>query len=202
MKNSSPRIEGEEVRPQARITDLVVRELPDEELVYDLKTHQAYCLSKSAAAVWKQCDGVQTMTEIAEVLSRDSQAVIDEDSILSALHQLNRASLFEREITLPSNSGRFSRRQALRQLGLGAAATLPLVISVVAPAAAQAASCVSTGTTGNCTVAGGNNCCSTCCNNSTNVCLPTGISIGQSCQRDCQCVSNKCPSATPRVCVA
>ena len=39
MQKPSLPIGGEVLRPQARTEDLVIRELPDEELVYDLKTY-------------------------------------------------------------------------------------------------------------------------------------------------------------------
>ena len=45
------------LRPLARKRGLVVRELPEEVLVYDLDTHKALCLNRTAALVWKCCDG-------------------------------------------------------------------------------------------------------------------------------------------------
>lgn len=59
--------------PQARTDDLVINELSDEVLVYDLQRDKAHCLNAAAASVWKQCDGRTTVAEIARRLSESSQ---------------------------------------------------------------------------------------------------------------------------------
>ena len=41
----------------ARHDELVVQELPDEVLVYDLRKHKAHCLNQTAAFVWNHCNG-------------------------------------------------------------------------------------------------------------------------------------------------
>ena len=41
------------MKPRARTEGLVVTELPDELLVYDLERHRAYCLNPTAALVFK-----------------------------------------------------------------------------------------------------------------------------------------------------
>ena len=43
--------------PHARTDNLVIRELDDETLVYDMERDEAHCLNQTAALVWKQCDG-------------------------------------------------------------------------------------------------------------------------------------------------
>jgi len=45
--------------PAARQEGLLVRELNDETLVYDLFNigHKAHCLNSTAALIWKYCDG-------------------------------------------------------------------------------------------------------------------------------------------------
>ncbi len=48
---------NEQARPLARKADLVTKEVADEVLVYDLKSHKAHCLNQTAALVWKYCDG-------------------------------------------------------------------------------------------------------------------------------------------------
>lgn len=204
MQKPSILIGGEALRPQARTEDLVTRELPDEELVYDLKTHQAHCLNKSASAVWKQCDGQKTIEEIARLLQQETNELISTSLVQAALHQLSKANLLEQQAAFAVEKPNQLRREILRRMGLGAAAAIPLVTSIIAPLTAQAMSCVVTGSIGNCTAVGGNDCCSTCCNNTTNRCLETGLTKGAACQRDCQCTNSpmmQCPSATPRLCV-
>jgi hypothetical protein len=56
-------------RPLARTDNLVINELTDEVLVYDLQRDKAHCLNHTAASVWKQCDGRSTAAEIARRLS-------------------------------------------------------------------------------------------------------------------------------------
>jgi hypothetical protein len=51
--------------PKARTADLVINDLTDEVLVYDLKRDKAHCLNPTAAAVWKLCDGKSSAAEIA-----------------------------------------------------------------------------------------------------------------------------------------
>ena len=43
--------------PCARSEDLIVEELGEELLVYDMKADRGHCLSPVAARVWRRCDG-------------------------------------------------------------------------------------------------------------------------------------------------
>ena len=54
--------------PQARDEGLVIQELPDEVLVYDLDRHRSHCLNHTASAVWRLCDGQKSVSEIAQKL--------------------------------------------------------------------------------------------------------------------------------------
>src|SRR2546423_15689116 len=46
----------ERAAPRARDARLVIQELPDELLVYDLERHRAHSLNRTAALVWRHCD--------------------------------------------------------------------------------------------------------------------------------------------------
>lgn len=46
-----------ETYPEARHSNIVVRELEDELLIYDLLIHKAYCLNQTSAMVYRLCDG-------------------------------------------------------------------------------------------------------------------------------------------------
>lgn len=132
--------------PRARTEELIVRELPDEVLVYDLRTHKAHCLNQTAALVWKHCDGSKSVPDIAQELRREFKMVkVDEDSVWYVLDTLRKARLLEEGMTLPPNVKALSRREALRKLAVAAGVGLPLVASIVAPSAAQAASVVPKG---------------------------------------------------------
>jgi len=58
------------VPPKGRSEGVIESELPDELLVYDLERHRADALNRTAAPVWKACDGRRTVGEIAEAVGR------------------------------------------------------------------------------------------------------------------------------------
>jgi hypothetical protein len=126
--------------PRARERALVIERLADETLVYDLERHRAHCLNRTATLVWDGCDGRTSPAVTAARLERELQVPGGEALVVSALQQLARARLL---LDTPAAAAP-SRRELLRGLGLGAAAAmlLPAVESIVAPTAAQAASCV------------------------------------------------------------
>lgn len=126
--------------PMSRRDELVVQEMPDEILVYDLRQHKAHCLNQTAAFVWNHCDGQMTAAEIAELMEKEWRKPIGEDVVWLALKQLGKANLLQEPLVRPEGERRFSRRAAMRKLGVAAAATLPFVATVIAPTAASAAS--------------------------------------------------------------
>ena len=133
-----------ELLPTARKHDLVIESLGDEVLVYDLKRHRALCLNETAALVWEQCDGRTTVGQAAERIRARFKAEVDENMIWLALDRLGKERLLEGSGP-PAPEG-VSRREAIRRLGLATAVALPLVTSIVAPTAAQAASCITSQT--------------------------------------------------------
>jgi len=129
--------------PKMRKQNLIVDELPDEVLVYDLDRHKAHCLNHSAAMVWRQCDGKTAPREIARRLQLELDKPFNEDLVWLALRQLNKINLLEQKVSLPPQIAGISRREMVRALGI--AATVPLVISIVAPTAEAAATCGASG---------------------------------------------------------
>lgn len=130
-----------ELLPKARKHDLVIESLGDEVLVYDLKRHRALCLNETAALVWEQCDGRTTVGQAAQRIRARFNADVDENMIWLALDRLGKERLLDGSAGPPASKG-VSRREAIRRLGLATAVALPLVTSIVAPTAAQAASCI------------------------------------------------------------
>jgi hypothetical protein len=126
------------MKPERRRDGLVVKELPEEVLVYDLERHRAHCLNPAAAAVFKSCDGERTVGEIARILRRETGAPADEAWVHLALDRLEKAHLLE-ERSAPSAGRGVSRRDVLKKAGVGLAAALPLVTSIVAPTPVEAA---------------------------------------------------------------
>jgi hypothetical protein len=84
---------------------------------------------------------------------------VDKDVLEFGLDQLEKAQLLEEPISRASNGKAISRREVMRRIGVGAAVALPLVTSIIAPKAAQAANCTPNGQA--CTVNA--NCCSNNC---------------------------------------
>lgn len=125
--------------PLARTTDLNVASTGQEILIFDHRTDKAYVLSPSAAAIWRACDGKRTPQAIARYLSQDNPT--SEQTVWYALGQLQ--DLLEEPVEIPPAHRGISRRQFLKRAGLlGAAAAVPVVVSIVAPPAAHAQSVV------------------------------------------------------------
>jgi hypothetical protein len=129
--------------PIARREGLIVEELPDEVLVYDLNTDKAHCLNRTAALIWKNCDGKKTEGDIAAVLQRELKSPVPIQVVTLGLEDLAGFGLLKEVATGPRREpGRehLSRRRLIQNLGLTAALALPLIVSISAPAAAQAGS--------------------------------------------------------------
>src|SRR6266704_1729937 len=153
--------------PLARKEDLIVKEMVDEVLVYDLKGDRAHCLNQTAAFVWQHCNGRTPPREIARLLGQDVNARIDERIVWLALDQLADKNLLARQAIPPASFSGLNRRQMVRAMGLAAAVAVPVVTSIVAPRAAQAATCLATGAA--CTASA--QCCSGLCQ-ANNTCAP------------------------------
>lgn len=117
--------------PIARQNGLVVQEMPDEVLVYDLDTNKAHCLNGSAALVWKSCDGSNTVADIVKQFESNGGGKVTEDFVWLAIDQLNENNLLDGKVA-PRFAGQ-SRRQVLKTIGLASMVALPVIASLVAP---------------------------------------------------------------------
>lgn len=126
----------------ARKDDLVVQEMPDEVLVYDLKSHKAHCLNQTAAVVWNHCDGQTTAAEIAGLMEQEWRKPVGEDVVWLALKQLDKANLLQEPLAKSEGGRRFSRREVIRRLGIGVAVAAPLIVTITSPQSVHAATCV------------------------------------------------------------
>jgi Coenzyme PQQ synthesis protein D (PqqD) len=133
------------MKPRARKTGLVIRELEGELLVYDLQAHRAHRLNRTAALVFQACDGRTGRPELAARLRRELGVPADERWVGLAFGRLAKAGLLE-DSTMDAERARgVSRREVMQRAGkvAGLALLLPAVISIVAPTPAEAAaSCV------------------------------------------------------------
>lgn len=158
---------GKDVLPRARQDGLVIRELADETLVYDLERHKAHCLNRTAALIWRHCDGQTSVDEMTSMLDKELDGSVDREVMLYAVDRLGKKHLLEGPVIWPADSRRFSRRDVIRKVGLAAAVAFPLVTTIVAPQAAQAATCLADTTP--CTASP--QCCSGCCKSSSMKCI-------------------------------
>ena len=130
---------------------LIVRCLGDETIVYDRATHHAHCLNRTASLVFLRCDGRTSSAELGRQLRGELGNPAETASVgivALALERLEEAGLLE-EVPIPEEPTRAeapSRREALR--ALGTAAALPVILSALAPAPADAQTCIPRG--GNC----------------------------------------------------
>jgi hypothetical protein len=132
----------ERLTPLARQQGLVVQKVDAEVLIYDLERHRAHCLNSTAAAIWEHCDGQATIAQIAQHLQMVLHPSLDETVVLHGLRQLSKRHLLAQHL---SPGAGLSRRDVLRRVGMAAALTLPVVSSILAPTAAEAATCVGNG---------------------------------------------------------
>ncbi len=148
--------------PLSRTDNLVIRELDDETLVYDMERDEAHCLNHTAALVWQHCDGKTTATQAARILQNQFKVKVDTDLVWLAVKQLKRFHLVETATKTPS----VSRRDLVLRYAPAALALLPVILSISSPPPAQAASC-----SGPCGLYG--SCPAGCrCSFSTNTCVP------------------------------
>ena len=130
----------EQPLPLARRERLLIEDLSDEVLVYDLDRKKAHCLNQTAALIWNHCDGKTSLEEMAVILQQRSEVKVDHDVVWYGLDQLRRARLIEESVAMPNGTSKVSRRDLIRTLGL--AVSIPTVVSILAPKASAALSCV------------------------------------------------------------
>lgn len=118
--------------PTSKTANIVVQEAGKELLIYDLLTNQAFCLNETSALVFNGCNGKTTFEELKR------QTKLTDNIIFLALDELKNHNLLIGQYHSPFAG--MSRREAVKKVGLSTMIALPIVMSIVAPAAANAAS--------------------------------------------------------------
>lgn len=131
--------------PQARADRLLVQELDDELLIYDLDQHKAHCLNLTAALIWIRCDGKTSARDMAHSLEKELDTSVDEEIIWQGIRQLEQARLL---VSGNNQTVRASRRNMMKKAGSLATVALPFITSIVSPMSVEAGSCVALGGTG------------------------------------------------------
>lgn len=173
-------------KPISRKENIVVQELENEVLIYDLNSNKAFCLNETSALVFQLCNGTRSVAEISDSMSIKMKTLVSEGIVWLAIEELRREKLISFEV-----KGVFagmSRREMVRKVGLASMVTLPVVMSVIAPTAVTAASCLLLNDA--CTPGPGNGgCCPSSLCNFSNVC-------GCYCSSPGQCLTQtSCPSS-------
>lgn len=121
-------------RPAARTNGLLVEQVGYETVVYDTETKHAHCLNPLAAALFSRCDGRTSVDELAAAASEGLGEPVDVASVEAALAQLEARQLLVTEDV-------FSRREMIRRTALtgAAAAAAPVIVTIMAPTPAAAA---------------------------------------------------------------
>ncbi len=157
--------------PIARKAGLVLQEMPDELLVYDLDTNKAHCLNQTSAFVWKACNGKNSVSDISRLFGTDAGNSVPEDLVWLAIDQLSQNNLLENKVS-PKLNGQ-TRREVIKKIGLASVVALPLVASLAAPSSVLA---VVTCPTGDCRSTATNpvNCSPCNCDTTTGNCVAAG----------------------------
>jgi hypothetical protein len=129
-----------EIFPIFRRNGIVMQDTENERLIYDLETNQAFCLNQTSALVYEMCDGTKSIAEISRLLSSKLKSNISEEFVWLALDQLKNNNLLEPDQGLIPHFERLDRRQVIKRIGLGTMVALPVISSVIAPAAIHAQS--------------------------------------------------------------
>lgn len=79
--------------------------------------------------------------EIAQKLASELGKPVDEELVWFVVERLSKANLLNERVALPSGITLIRRRELVRRLGVGSLLAVPLVMTVSAPSAVQAATC-------------------------------------------------------------
>jgi hypothetical protein len=172
-------MQGSNGNPRARSARLLVEEVGDELVVYDLDTDLAHLLNRTTAAVWRRCDGATSVKAIAKGVGAELGIAASTELVMDAMTQLEQASLLQGGGV---SSHGLSRRQMLKIVGVTAAA-IPVVTTILAPTPAAAVS-IGAPIGGTCKFS--NDCASCNCQNSTKTCIACSAA-------DCVTSNNNCP---------
>lgn len=131
--------------PKSRQENLVLQELDNEIIIYNLSNNKAFCLNETSALIWQLCNGERNISQISQLAQQKTKTEVNEDLVWFAIEQLKKEKLISSEVDTPQQFIGKSRREIIKKIGLGTMIALPVVASLVAPTAIQAAqsACIS-----------------------------------------------------------
>jgi len=131
----------EQTFPRARGEPLLTCDVAGELLIYDPDDCRAHCLNSTAAFIWRQCDGQTSVSEITRALNSARAIMLDDSVVWFALEGLEQANLIHTMQRGRAATAKLTRRGLIKKAGAMVALGWPLINSIVAPSAAEAASC-------------------------------------------------------------
>jgi hypothetical protein len=171
--------------PIARAADLIEQAADKELLIYDLLINKAYSLNETSKNVFQSCNGKTSFDELKQ------QYGYTDDLIHLTLGELKKINFIEAEYVSPFAG--MSRREVIRKVGLASMIVLPVISTLVAPTAIDAAStCTADNPAGPQEGSGGTCYCFRSSTNNGGTC-GTGIPIGSTprvttnCKAGCTC---------------
>lgn len=117
--------------PQSKIENIVVQNLEQEVLIYNLETNKVFCLNETSALVYQSCDGKTPFEDF-----KCNNHLTDE-IIFLALDLLKKENLLEEGFVSPIKG--VNRREVIKKIGLTSVIALPIISSLMAPTSAMAA---------------------------------------------------------------
>ncbi|MBX7172343.1 MAG: PqqD family protein [Pyrinomonadaceae bacterium] len=185
--------------PLSRKDNIVIQEINGEVLIYDLAKNKALCLNETSAMVWHLCDGKTSVAEMSRILTKKVKENVSEDIIWLAVHQFQKDDLIEKSKQINTPFEGMNRREIVKRIGFASMIALPIISSIIAPAAINAASTIcgcngnnnSFSSDGGCPCNSNNDCCTNVCGGGGTTCT-SGPTFGgaSSC-----CVAIICPPA-------
>jgi hypothetical protein len=122
------------MRPRAQRSGFLVKAVGDQLVTFDQSRQRLHVLSRTAALVWRHCNGEHTVAELVDLVGKEVGAPVDESLITLALAQLDEAQLLENTIAPASRDDGLSRRELLQRAAvLAAGVMLPAITSCGLP---------------------------------------------------------------------
>ena len=128
------------MKPHARDTNIVLKNLGNELLIYDLENDKAFCLNETSAAIWRKSNGKRTVAQIASLAASDIGQALPDEVALLGLQILRRRNLLQESSAGVDFRAPIPRREILQKIGISSTVALPIVSSIVAPRASYAQS--------------------------------------------------------------
>jgi hypothetical protein len=115
--------------PKARHEDIATQQIGDDLVLYDSQYRCFRTLNRTAAFVWRHCDGHTSVQEMARLLNKHLNIPADEALVHLTLKQLAKAQLLLEAPAKVSGPG-LSRREMVLRFGAMSALILPAVFTL------------------------------------------------------------------------